>query len=55
MTLLEKAVYYIQFEINKHGQSFGYETVEERVNSLSQYELLELITEAIENPPKELK
>jgi len=50
-TTLDKAVFYIQFEINKHGQCGGSLTVEERVNTLSQFELLQLITEAIDNPP----
>lgn len=44
----DKATYYIKFEINKHGQSLGCSTVEERVNGLSNNELLELIAEAID-------
>ena len=51
MTFLEQVLFYIQFQINKHGQYNGWTTPEEVVNSLNNWELLHLITEAIDNPP----
>lgn len=51
MSFLEQVLFYIQFQINKHGQYNGWTTPEEVVNSLNNWELLQLITEAIDNPP----
>lgn len=45
---LELATSTIQFQINKHGQYSGMTTCEEVVNSLTQYELLELVSRAID-------
>ena len=48
MPFLDTALFYIQFQINKHGQYSGMTTPEEVVNTLSNYELLELIAEGID-------
>lgn len=42
---LEDATHHIQFSINKHDLHY---TVEERVNKMTNFELLELISEAID-------
>lgn len=53
MTFLEKVLFYINFQINKHGQYNGMTSAEDVVNSMTPYELLELISSAIDNPPEE--
>jgi hypothetical protein len=55
MTFLEQVLFYIRFQINKHGQYNGWTTPEEVVNSLTNWELLQLIAEAVDNPPLEEK
>lgn len=47
-TLLEAVSRPIQYEIDKHGQSYRSTTVEDRINSMQPYEILELISQAFE-------
>ena len=48
-SFLEYATRYIQFQLNKHGNYAGATTVEEAVNSLTPFELLTLVCEAIDD------
>lgn len=48
----------IQHEIDKHGHSCGCETVADYINSLDQFEFLQLISSALEErhrPKQEVK
>jgi hypothetical protein len=48
-TLWERVTDVIKHEIRKHGHSRGHVTVEDRVNSFTQHELLECISDALED------
>jgi len=52
-TFMEKATFYLQFQINKHGQYCGHTNVEDAVNSLTPHELLCVISGAVDNPPSD--
>ena len=48
-TAMEKLTYLIEFEIRKHGSCRGNYTVEDAVNGLSQFELLQLVTDYLDS------
>lgn len=47
-SVLETLTYHIEFQIRKHGSYGGATTVEEAVDELTNFELLELIAKYLE-------